>query len=193
MKIANPQGKGLVPVLEHWHSAQPAQIRAKAAPELLADFCVSSLVLSADFAFRPVVGQQYYLYWSGERWMLSLIAPDEWGERVPGEFAGRCELRTDMTWQLSPPSTLEDGGEVVVALARFFNAFTESLGQSESIDEALPGYVAHLPYYQRMLATGLTASMTRSARAAGIAQRSGARLLADAGANPLLGSEPESD
>lgn len=186
VKVSNPQGKGLVPVLEHWQSAQPAQVCAKPAAELLADFCVSSLVLSAEFAFRPVVGQSYHLYWAAERWLLSLIGPLEWGERRPGEYAGCCQLRSDMTWQLLPPEDLGDGDAVVLALARFFDAFAESLGRAESLDESLPGYVAHLPYYQRMLATGLTASMSRSANASGLEHQSGRSLLAAAGANPLL-------
>jgi hypothetical protein len=186
MKVANPQGKGVVPVLEHLQAIRTAPASAKPAARLLADFCVSSLVLSAEFAFRPVVGGRYYLYWSGERWLLSLISPVEWGSRCPGEFAGCCELRPDMTWQITSPDGFADHSEAAEALARFFDAFVESLAQADNIADALPGYVANLPYYQRVLATGLTASVRHSAQAAGIADQSGRRLLASANANPLL-------
>ena len=186
MKVANPQGKGVVPVLEHLQATSSAPAAAKPAGRLLADFCVSSLVLSAEFAFRPVVGCPYYLYWTGERWLLSLISPDEWGSRCPGEYAGCCELEPDMTWKITSPDSLDDHSSVAEALARFFDAVVESLSAADSLDDALPGYVANLPYYQRVLATGLTTSVRHSAQAAGIARQSGSRLLAAAGANPLL-------
>ncbi len=186
MKVANPQGKGVVPVLEHLQATRSAPSSAKPAGRLLADYSVSSLVLSAEFAFLPVVGCPYHLYWSGERWLLSLISPQEWGERCPGEYAGCCELKPDMTWQISSPDSLEDQSSVAEALSRFFDAFVESLATADSIDDALPGYVANLPYYQRVLATGLTKSVRHSAHAAGIARQSGSKLLAAAGANPLL-------
>jgi hypothetical protein len=186
MKVANPQGKGLVPVLEHLQAIRTAPSEAKPAARLLADFCVSSLILSAEFAFRPVVGCSYYLYWSGEKWLLSLISPEEWGTRCPGEFAGCCELRPDTTWQITSPDGFADHSAAAEALARFFDAFVESLSEADSIADALPGYVANLPYYQRVLATGLTASVRHSALAAGISDQSGSRLLTAAGANPLL-------
>ena len=88
----NPQGKGLVPVLDAWQSLQPAAVAPKSAPRLLGDYMVSLLVLSAEFSFKPVPGKPYYLYWREGDWQLSLISPVEWGLRLPGECLGECQL-----------------------------------------------------------------------------------------------------
>ena len=103
-------------------------------------------------------------------------------------FLNRSSSLKVMAVPEEPKPTMPQGATEfpILALARFFDAFAESLGRAESLDESLPGYVAHLPYYQRMLATGLTASMSRSANASGLEHQSGRSLLAAAGANPLL-------
>ena len=181
MKIANPQGKGLVPVLEHWHALRPAPAAAKEPGRLLADYCLSSLVLSARFAFKPVVGKTYFLYWCQTEWRLSLISPQEWGRRQPGSFAGACQLQTDLTWQLLSVGDAAQDPDLARALAAFLEAFAASIEEAEDIEAALPVYLPHLPYYQRMLATGLASSLKVSARRAGLSGQSGARLLAAAG------------
>ena len=58
----NPQGKGLVMVLQQMAAAAPAEIRPKSGDEALLDYWCSSLVLSAAFKFRVVPDNTYYLY-----------------------------------------------------------------------------------------------------------------------------------
>ena len=96
----NPQGKGVVMVLQQMAAAAPAEIRPKSADEALLDYWCSSLVLSAAFKFRVAPDNTYFLYRVGLDWQLSLIAPDEWGARIPGDFVAECQLSPDMTWQL---------------------------------------------------------------------------------------------
>lgn len=186
MKVANPQGKGLVPMLEHWHALRPAPAVAKNPGRLLADYCLSSLILSARFAFKPVVGKTYYLYWCRREWRLSLVSPQEWGQGRPGSYACACRLKTDLTWELLAAGDVEQDDDLAQALGSFLRAFVDSVAGAEDIDSALPTYMAHLPYYQRMLATGLSTSLKVSARRAGLSGQSGASLLAAAGPLTLL-------
>lgn len=58
-------------------------------------------VYGSDMGFEPVVGQTYHLYIrkNGQR-ALSMIGPDEWGERSPFEaFAASVRLLGDKTWE----------------------------------------------------------------------------------------------
>ena len=56
----NPQGKGLVMVLQQIAAAAPSEIRPKPAEQALVDYWCSSLVLSAAFKFRVGPDQTYY-------------------------------------------------------------------------------------------------------------------------------------
>lgn len=154
----NPQGKGVVPLLRDWQSVQPVLCGEKGASEFLRDYCVSSLVLGAQFRFKPVVGVAYFLYSAGQEWMLSLVGPDEWGQRLPGEYLAQCRLRPDMTWEMEAAS-LDAHSPALERAQLFIRGFVESLSTQESIAEHLPFYVRELPYYQRLLATALSASL----------------------------------
>ena len=176
---ANPQGKGLVPVLEAWHGAQPALVEAKPPGRILADYFTTLLVLSAEFAFKPCQGVDYYLYRAGDAWQLSLIGPDEWGERLPGPCLGRCELRRDMTWRLHPAEDIDQHPSLLEAMERFHEGFVHLLDQAENLEEGLPFYAEQLPYYQRLLAAGMASSLSQSIQLAGLGGESSRRWLAN--------------
>lgn len=159
-KNPNPQGKGLVPVLHDWSATRPAGSTRKNAAQFLRDYCISSLVLAAHFKFRPVVGRTYYLYAGATQWTLSLIGPGEWHHATPGDFLAPCRLRPDMTWELD--SKAFSDVSAVASLQRFVEGFVDTIRGQESIGAGLPFYVGHLPYYQRMLATGLAGSLASS-------------------------------
>jgi hypothetical protein len=99
---ANPQGKGLVPILEDWRGTQPSMVRTRTPREVLRDYLVTSLVVAADIRFMPRPGVRYFLYLADSGWQLSLLSPDDWRSRQPGPCLGSCVLTTDMTWQLTP-------------------------------------------------------------------------------------------
>jgi len=159
-KNPNPQGKGLVPVLRDWATMQPTVAGPKEPADFLRDYCLSSLVLSANFRFKPVVGKPYFLYAGEDGWSLSLIAPQEWGERKFGEYVARCSLRPDMTWEID--ATLEEHSPALARAQQFILEFFDSFATHQSISGHLPFYCARLPYYQRLLATALACSLQRS-------------------------------
>jgi hypothetical protein len=175
----NPQGKGLVPVLAHWHALRPRAAAAKGPAELLLDLFASTLVLSARCHLRPVVGQRYYLYCDLDRdldralerddtgWRLSLISPAEWGERAPGHCLGPCWLREDMTWYLDAEAALAADARLRGRVAALVQDFLERLDVDGPLEVQLPGYHRELPYYRRLLAAGLGASLRQSLAAAG--------------------------
>ena len=161
IKKPNPQGKGEVPVLRDWGQLQPRLAGPKSPAEFLRDYCVSSLVLAAKFHFKPVVGKTYYLYAGEEEWSLSLIAPDEWGPPRREQFLASCCLRSDLTWEMQASASGTEA-DVLARARRYIHGFVETLSGQDSITAHLPLYVSHLPYYQRMLATALAASLQRS-------------------------------
>lgn len=174
----NPQGKGLTLVLEQLAGLTPRGVNAKSIEQVLADYWQSTLVLSADFSFRVIPGKTYYLY-RGERWQLSLISPDEWGERAPGVFVAECELGSDATWQVTFADQALASPSVVEALGVFLEGFEHRLQSADTLSNALPEYEPGLPYQQRMMATALTASLRHSAQLSGCAMASPALAKAD--------------
>ncbi len=157
-KNPNPQGKGLVPLLQDWQAMQPQTRGPEVASEFLRDYAISSLVLTADFRFKPVPDKPYYLYSTPNGWKLSMISPQEWGRHSIGDFLARCQLGRDMTWELAAGDIDKDSSAARAAQG-FILGFLQALSEQESIEKELPTYVAQLPYYRRLLATGLAAQL----------------------------------
>lgn len=162
MTTSNPQGKGLVPILEAWHGAQARQVVAKPARQVLSDYFTSLLVLSAEFQFKPCLGVSYHLYWCEPKWQLSLIAPQEWGKKMPGEYLGQCCLRDDMTWQLQPSKSIGETPALLDALQRFHEGFRAMLNDDAPLEDKLPFFVSKLPYYRLLFSAGLASSLSKS-------------------------------
>lgn len=160
-KNPNPQGKGVVPVLRDWNSMAPAALGPKSAVDFLRDYCVSSLVLAAKFQFKPVVGKTYYLYATAQGWNLTMISPQEWGQRKAGEFLASCRLRADMTWEMDA-ADLADQPEALEQARRFIQGFVDTLSEQDNIESNLPFFVQEMPYYRRMLGTALSASLKKT-------------------------------
>ena len=186
MKRGNPQGKGLVPVLEAWHGIQPHAVAAKSPGRVLVDYFTTLLVLSAEFNFKPARGVSYYLYLRGEGWQLSLVSPPEWRQRTPGPCLGRCKLLPDMTWSLEVLADLAEEPALRDALAAFHRGFLELLESHQFLEEGLPYYVRNLPYYRRLLAAGLASSLAGSLKLSRLGDRGVEFWLDAAGAKPLL-------
>lgn len=181
----NPQGKGLVPMLQHWRQYQPRHVQQKPAAQLLAEYATSLLVLSARFNFKPLPGVQYYLYLKQQRWQLSLIEPQRWDQRA-GIFLGQCELQQDMTWSLAPKDDFADDPELCQALQRFQDSLIDQLDNEQTLQHQLPYYVANLPFYQRLAANGLATSIELAARDSGLLQQSAQHWLQSAPAKTRL-------
>ncbi|MEO0996555.1 MAG: DUF2452 domain-containing protein [Pseudomonadota bacterium] len=160
---ANPQGKGQVGFLVDWHYSTPRGVVAKSRHGILADYFTSLLVLSAAFKFKPVYGKPYYLYWRGERWELSLLAPGDWRDAGRQDaFAGTCVLHDDTTWSIDPSENLRRPGPVADAVASLYGGFVDKLASERPLEDELPWYEGSLPYYQRIFAAALSRSLKAS-------------------------------
>ena len=75
---------------------------AKQARELKKRADVSVMIYEADMSFSPVIGKSYYLYEKENgRKYLSLIGPEEWGNKKPyKEFIAKVSLLADHTWKV---------------------------------------------------------------------------------------------
>lgn len=155
----NPEGKGLNGFLLDWYLSEPKGVVTKPQRQVLAEFFTSMLVLSATFKYRPAVGVPNYLYWVNGGWSLSLISPQEWSDERREGFAGTCVLQRDMTWTIAPSDLLAEDNPVSDAVARFYDAFAETLHTDLTLEEILPFYVGSMPYYQRLYASALSRSI----------------------------------
>lgn len=156
---ANPEGKGVNGFLLDWHQSEPRAVVAKPQRQVLAEFFTSMLVLSAKFKYRPAVDVPNYLYWIDGEWLLSLIAPEEWTDVHRAGFVGTCVLHRDMTWTIAPSDLIGEDNAVSDAIARFYDAFAETLDTDLTLEEVLPFYVRSMPYYQRLYASALSRSI----------------------------------
>lgn len=155
----NIDGKGLNGFLLDWYRSEPRGVVAKPQRQVLAEYFTSMLVLSASFKYKPSIGTANYLYRVEDDWMLSLIAPHEWSEERRSGFVGTCTLQADMTWTIEPSENLAEDGPVPEAVARFYDAFAETLDTDLTLEEILPFYVGRMPYYQRLYANALSRSI----------------------------------
>jgi hypothetical protein len=156
------QGKGLVLVLQDLSAASPGELRSKTGEEAAEDYCWSALVLSAAFGFRVTPGQRYFLYLVEQKWQMSLLSPEEWGHRLPGDYVGHCQLRNDMTWGVTFDDSVREGSPVHSALLQYLEGIREQLLQSGSWEALLRQGERHLPYQQRVLTTALASSLRQS-------------------------------
>ena len=166
---ANPQGKGLVPVLESLAESRAlVSVVAKHINQISSELFTSLFVLHSQFQFKPVVGKSYWLYQRDEKFQLSLISPQEWGGNGFGLFVGECVLQQDITWTL----TLDHNASQNKALMDYIEAkrreFENALISADSVDTVLPFYLDGLPFYQRVYASALANSLKQSMLMSGI-------------------------
>ncbi len=158
----NPQGKGSVPVLDALQAFTPRNVSTKAPRQLFSDYFVSLLIISAEFHFKPVPGVPYYLYLKNRQWKLSLIEPQRWRDDHFGDFLGRCELRSDMTWSLEPLVDIQESPQLLEALQIFQDNIVDTFNTGDSLLATLPFFVDELPFYRRLAASGLARSFVQA-------------------------------
>lgn len=161
-KVSNPQGKGVVGVVDDLRSYTPARVKEKTSYQWLADYFTSTLVLGAKFGFKPVIGKAYYLYYKKQEWRLSLIEPQAWITHDPGVYFAECMLSTDMSWSLVLSSGWQNHTQVVTAVNDLEQAFIQSVNDETPLVEKLPFYMQQLSYYQRLGANALARSLQLS-------------------------------
>lgn len=178
----NPQGKANLPLLsdlQMWRSnaALPANMPRRTPRTVVVDYLTALLVLSAEFKFRPVLGKKYHLYFRDKQWQLSLVAPAEWRPTRQANYLAACRLRPDASWEIEPADGLDQRHDLLAALADFEQQFRNHVQSSDTLAEGLPHYEAHLPYYRRVLASGLASSLQRSLVQLGLEQAKGEQML----------------
>lgn len=161
IKRSNPQGKGLVPVLENLFACRSlVPVEKKSLQRICAELFTSLFILNSRFQFKPVVGGQYWLYRKYGEFRLSLIAPGQWSGY--GQYVGRCELHEDLSWSLELDVQAEQDSELMAYIARQQALFKQQLERVEALEQVLPVYEKNLPFNQRVLAYGLAHSLGQS-------------------------------
>ncbi|MDZ4710308.1 MAG: DUF2452 domain-containing protein [Saprospiraceae bacterium] len=63
---------------------------------------ISEQIYHAAVGFNPVINHIYHLYSkkSDSQWVLSMVAPAEWGRKKPYEFLATVRLMADHTWEV---------------------------------------------------------------------------------------------
>ena len=164
----NPEGKGLNGFLLDWYRTEPRGVIVKPRRQVLAEFFTSMLILSAKFKYKPAADVANYLYFVDGEWLLSLIAPDEWSGKHQLGFVGTCVLHRDMTWTIDPSDLVGEESTVTDAIARFYDAFADTLDSDLTLEEILPFYVRRMPYWQRLHASAMSRSLRGTVTLAGL-------------------------
>lgn len=166
---ANPQGKGLVPVLESLaNSCTLIAVPAKHIEQISSELFTSLFVLHSHFQFKPVVGKHYWLYQRNQKFQLSLISPQEWGSADFGLFIGECVLQKDITWTLTLDNEAANDESLMILIETKRIEFEQALNSVDAIDNVLPFYLEGLPFYQRVYAAALANSLKGSMIKSGI-------------------------
>ncbi len=168
-KPANPQGKGVVAVLDNLQQAKnQLQISPKNIHQISSELFTSLFILNSQILFKPTIKQTYWLYFKNDQYRLSLIAPEQWRPAQYGRYIGACELQTDLTWTLELSGDCANDQIFLLEIAHQRRLLEEKMQQAEKIDDVLPVYNKTLPYYSRVLASGLAYSLKQSMQKNGI-------------------------
>lgn len=169
IKPANPQGKGLVPVLDSLQQTRKQlSVPAKNIQQISHELFTSLFVLNSEIRFKPISGRTYYLYHKNNRYRLSMIAPEQWSGSRYGHFIGACELQADLTWTLQLSEQCLADQAIIAEISRQREQFDQKMQQAGRIDDILPVYVGSLPFYSRVLASALAYSLGQSMQKSGI-------------------------
>ena len=165
----NPQGKGLVPLLNAVASSRvKITIPPKQIDQIAGELFTSMFVLGSEFAFKPVAGKEYYLYRKDSRFRLSLVGPDQWPGDLFGQFIGMCRLEKDITWTLEIDERAAQDQVLNQYIQGKKRSFDKAVEKAEQLGDILPVYCASLPYYQRLFASALANSLGISMQLSGI-------------------------
>ncbi len=175
-----------MPVLEALESFTHLPVQRRSSQTWLRDYLAGALIVSAKFSFKPVIKQNYYLYWHDGEWQLSMISPEEWGARLKSYPVASCLLREDYSWDISPYDSVTENPELLESLNTFQTGFLAFINNESPLAEQLPFYQSELSWYPRLMALGLAKTLYTSLDQAGLAQQNGQALLADMAVSPQL-------
>ena len=63
---------------------------------------ISESIYLAEMNFKPLIGRTYHLYQrpDNDKYVLSMVGPDEWGKKKPFDFKATVKLLADHTWDI---------------------------------------------------------------------------------------------
>jgi hypothetical protein len=168
-KNPNPQGKGLSPVLEGLSQSRPRiVVPPKQIDQISSELFTSLFVLKSKFQFRPVAGKPYWLYRIEDEFKLLMTPPGQWSSGHPGQYIGECVLQEDATWTLTLDEQAAEDASLLDLIEEERRRLEQSLEEADNVEDAMPRYIASMPFYCRLLAYGLGSSLRQSMRASGI-------------------------
>ena len=101
--------KASLVVMEHHANRQidslkkQAALLVKQATEIQNRMELAQLISTAQYSFKPIMLKEYYLYERSGKYILTLIAPEEWDGKIPyGECVARVRQLGDSTWEEVP-------------------------------------------------------------------------------------------
>lgn len=91
---------------------QQIELLAQQARRIQRRIAISEQVYQAEMNFEPLIGFTYHLYQrSNGSFVLSMVAPLEWGANPPYKFVATVELLADHTWEVLEEAEGEGEGE----------------------------------------------------------------------------------
>jgi hypothetical protein len=90
---------------------QQIELLARQARKIQERIAVSEQIYHAEMNFEPLIGFTYHLYErKNGKYVLSMVAPREWGAKPPYHFIATVELLSDHTWDIieMPEQQAED-------------------------------------------------------------------------------------
>jgi len=168
-KNSNPQGKGLVPVLQGLHQHRlRKQVPPKQIDQISLELFTSLFVLQSEVRFNPVPDTEYWMYAVADTYRLLLVGPDEWHTPYPGRYIGRCVLQEDRTWTLDLDAAVAADTVFMEAIEQRREQMQQMLENAASLEDAMPVFEAELGYYGKVLAFILGKSLLSSMQLSGI-------------------------
>lgn len=80
---------------------QQAELLMEQARKIEERMEISKKIYEADLNFEPVIGTVYHVYEKNGRTVLSLVAPNEWGKKMPfDQHICSATLLGDKSWDL---------------------------------------------------------------------------------------------
>ncbi|MFT5168326.1 MAG: hypothetical protein ACI8P3_003568 [Saprospiraceae bacterium] len=70
---------------------------------------ISEDIYQADMRFKPLISHTYHLYKNAnKKYVLSMVAPEQWGKKKPYEFIATVRLLADHTWDVLSTGVSEE-------------------------------------------------------------------------------------
>ena len=74
---------------------------AEQANKIKARVEISENIYQAEMSFKPLIGKTYHLYQrTTGKYLVSMVAPSEWGRKNPLDFKATIKLLSDHTWEI---------------------------------------------------------------------------------------------